>query len=246
MPDWVPAIVSDRGNTGWGGSTTDSVKRLMQGVEPTDSGEPKGAGNGVLMKMAPLVYWQAAGETPPEQATQQVIALTRMTHKAPEAVVSSLVHANVLRRLMDTRLESDMKLDKDFLDFTAWYADSVEHELGVPQITSNYLGKLATAAEDEDFEPVEILRLVPNHGFYAPETLVMAYGSFMRESRYPQSVYRGVELGGDADSVGSIVATMSVFTYGAVEKPHDYDQVFDMPRLERISRRLAKTALLNR
>ena len=47
---------------GWGGSTVKAVERMISGVPPRESGEKGKAGNGVVMKMAPLVVWQVLGE----------------------------------------------------------------------------------------------------------------------------------------------------------------------------------------
>jgi ADP-ribosylglycohydrolase len=71
----------------------------------------------------------------------------------------------------------------------------------------------------------------------------MAYGSFLLEDQFPQSVFRAVELGGDSDSIGSIVATMSAFLHGEPRFPEDYRKVFARERLERISKQLAAAAL---
>jgi ADP-ribosylglycohydrolase len=68
--------------------------------------------------------------------------------------------------------------------------------------------------------------------------LVVLRGDFC----LPESVFRAVELAGDSDSIGSIVATMSTFLHGEVKFPSDYEKVFARERLERLSRRFAAAA----
>ncbi|QRO02306.1 ADP-ribosylglycohydrolase family protein [Archangium violaceum] len=242
-PDLVPPIVTVNKNNGWGGSTTQSIERLMRGVEPSASGQEEGAGNGVLMKLAPLVYWQEARSTPLDTAEQQTIALTRMTHAAPEAVVSSLVHRNVLSRLLAMEDGSSSSSAPREILLKA-HADALGYErrLDAEPVTSRILRPLTDALEHGPLTREVILAAAPKAGFHAPETLVMAYGAFLLENRFPESVFRAVELGGDSDSIGSIVATMSTFLHGEVKFPSDYEKVFARERLERLSRRFAAAA----
>ncbi len=241
MADWIPAMVADDRAPGWGGSTVRSMRRLMNGIEPTESGELGGAGNGVLMKMAPLAYWQHLKGVDPEQSSAELVQLTRMTHLAPEATVSSVVHADVLKGLM--QLGEDQREDIPHIILqSASHAKKYERLMNAEAITSTLLHELVEVVKADELTAETIGELAPNGGFYAPETLVMAYGSFLRERVFPYSVYRAVELGGDSDSVASVVGAMSVCAYGAIEKPHDIDQLFDFPRLQDASQRLAAAA----
>ncbi|WP_395820342.1 ADP-ribosylglycohydrolase family protein [Archangium minus] len=124
------------------------------------------------------------------------------------------------------------------------HTDALEYErrLDAEPVTSRILGPIAAAIESNTLAREGILAASPRGGFYAPETLVMAYGSFLLEDRFPESVFRAVELGGDSDSIGSIVATMSAFLHGELKFPADYEKVFARERLERISKRFASAA----
>ncbi len=243
-PDLVPPIVTTGKNSGWGGSTTQSIERLKRGVDPAASGQAEGAGNGVLMKLAPLVYWQEVASTPLDVAEQQIIQLTRMTHGAPEAIVSSLVHRNVLSRLLATPDGAAQPLTpREVILRACSDALGYEQRLGAEPVTSRILGPVADAIKSHSLTREVVLAASPKAGFHAPETLVMAYGSFLLEDQFPQSVFRAVELGGDSDSIGSIVATMSAFLHGEPRFPEDYRKVFARERLERISKQLAAAAL---
>jgi ADP-ribosylglycohydrolase len=243
-PDLVPPIVTTHGNNGWGGSTTQSIERLMRGVDPAVSGQENGAGNGVLMKLAPLVYWQEVRSTPLEVAEQQVIAFTRITHAAPEAVVSSLVHRNVLARLLAIgEGASSSSASRDIILKACADALGYEQRLEAEPVTSRVLAPLAQAIENDTLTKEAVLAAAPKAGFYAPETLVMAYGSFLLEDQFPRSVFRAVELGGDSDSIASVVATLSAFLHGELKFPEDHEKVFARERLERISRHFVAAAL---
>lgn len=248
LQDWVPPMVDSSRALGWGGSTAKSMQRLMKGFSPISSGAPEGAGNGVLMKLAPLVYWQRVTRTPVAKTTAELVDITHMTHQAPEAVVSTLVHAQVLRELLGVMPDEHDDLTavkRSIIASSARLATIYEQQMDVPPVTSQLLGRLSWLARRGSLSSDSINGLAPAHGFYAPETLAMAYGSFMRESTFPDSVYRAVELGGDSDSVASVVASMSTFLHGKVDAPHDIEWLYDVPRLKRVSRQLAQTALGN-
>jgi ADP-ribosyl-[dinitrogen reductase] hydrolase len=240
VPDMVPPLVTNDKQNGWGSSTTQSVERLACGISPRKSGEPGGAGNGILMKMSPLVAWQLGNDVPTADAEQQLVDLTRMTHDSPVAVITSLTHRRYLERISSGTDARTALVEA--------HQESVglEEAFGVNQLLSDALGRIATDDFLEQPSRDKILTAQPAgrkpkyFGFFAPETLVMTYGSFVLERTLPKSVFRAVELGGDSDSTGSMVAAMSVFAGQTVgpELP-DYKKIFDLKRLERISADLA-------
>lgn len=241
-PDLVPPIVTLERKNGYGGSTVRSIGRLSIGIEPQYSGEPGGPGNGVLMKLAPLAYWQYVASVDPIQAEEQVIAYTVMTHDSPVAVVSSLVHRAILTDLLAMNPHTtggESQLTPLYAQAIA-YAEQYETLLGVKPETSEVLKRLDGTKK---IKRKDILQAAEKGGFYAPETLLMAYGSFLLESSFPNAAYRTAELGGDSDSTASIAATLALFYWGKKEKPHDMHEVFAIERLERISQQLAEFSL---
>jgi ADP-ribosyl-[dinitrogen reductase] hydrolase len=240
-PDMEPAVKTTDGHTGWGAGTTDSVHRLRdENSSPEKSGAPDSAGNGVLMKMAPLVYWQIARKTPTDEAEQQIVQLTKMTHAAEEAIVCSIVHQAYLMQLA-SYTGGQIAIYRMFGGFQSTEASRIESRRGSKPIVSRYLGALAEPGYD--LNPARIQLIAPKHGFYAPETLAMAYGSFALSNQLPDAIYRAVELGGDSDSIGSIVGTMSLFAYGQQNILTDEHRLFDYTRLQRISHELTAAAM---
>ena len=98
----APSHVSD-GKTGWGKGTTSAVERLRRGVSPEKSGDQERIGNGVLMKMAPLMYWYLQMKTKDSVVDRELGMLTRMTHDNPESVAQTLRYADILRCLFHDR-----------------------------------------------------------------------------------------------------------------------------------------------
>lgn len=228
--DVAPALPVHTPLFGWGKATIAAVTALESGASPRESGQGS-AGNGVIMKLAPLVLWQMARDTPRETSEEQIIALTQMTHRQSEAVVASLVHAEYLKTAAQ---------GIDPLREALRNAKVYERRLSAAPVVSDSLGRLMLALDLGRFDRAEAAR--SGAGFYAPETLAKAYGSVVLQSRFPGSARLAVELGGDTDSVASVTATLSLFR-SQVSRPSDYERLHDKTRLERISRELTRTAL---
>ncbi len=221
-------------NLGWGGSTRKAIARLEKGVSWRQSGEPDGAGNGVLMKMAPLVYWHYARPGDDVDSEEQIEQLTRMTHDSDVAVVSSLVHQDVLFGLADTAYTPE-----SIPEVAHQVARTYEMDFpGAGSVNSRLLGQLAALGS---IAPSGIIEITPKGGFYAPETLVMAYGAFAMTPEFPESVIEAVNLGGDADSIASIVGAMSVMHNPDVVWPDDVQKIYQLERLNDVSMELVRS-----
>jgi ADP-ribosyl-[dinitrogen reductase] hydrolase len=236
--DLIPPILSENGKTGWGKGTMNAVENLLSGIEPSHSGIDT-AGNGVLMKMAPLVFWQVAQNINEQEAEDQIIAITKTTHNNPVAITASLTHKKILEYLL---LESDFD-KKHFIENASRIAKTYEGRFGANSVLSKGLEKLHKNFGHGECNEDIIISLTPKHGFYAPETLIMAYGSFLSENIFPESAFRAIELGGDTDSIGSIVSTMSLFLNENTLLPADYEKIYDYERLTKISKQLAKVSI---
>ncbi len=225
---------------GWGGSTVRSVERLISGASVHESGEVDGAGNGVLMKQAPLAYWHYARKASQVSRSIDIAHLTRMTHDSDVAEACSQMHAGVLEYLLEQ--EKPKKFDKsEFTNFVINAAQRAEHDLpGAGQELStalNYLGRVPSIKSEN------ILNYTDGKGFYAPQTLAMAYGVFIANNRFVDSVFEAVNLGGDTDSIASIVGTMSLFLHKDVRLPDDAKSLENRDRLEQTGKQLAKAAM---
>lgn len=223
---------------GWGRSTTGAMERLKSGVSPEVSGTKDGAGNGILMKLAPLVYWQVARETIDEERYEQYDQLTTMTHDSDIARATTRVHGDVLRYLLTQPYDR-----ADFADIAQEAARRHSEAFAVPLMEiADRFRYLASAVDKET-----ILSQTDSKGFYAPQTLAMAYGAYLTHGgEFAPSVYEAVNLGGDTDSTASIVAAMSTFaTRELVRLPVDHQNIDQLPMLQRVSRQFARQALEN-
>lgn len=217
---------------GWGGSTTRSLERLIDGVSPEESGQVDGNGNGIVMKMAPLAIWQALNDIDVMARHEQYDKLTTMTHDSDIARLCTRVHGEVL----------DAMLHGGSL------RASVHNSLqSADRIFSHEAGLILRAVDDpcQDFEQL-VERYAAGksgkkYGFYVPETLAIVYDIILgSDGDFETAVYRAVNLGGDCDSTASIVASMIVCASGGdYEKPQDIHKVQNIEKLTEISLRLA-------
>ncbi|MFZ1301319.1 MAG: ADP-ribosylglycohydrolase family protein [Candidatus Microsaccharimonas sp.] len=230
---------------GWGGSTVSAMELIKQGVSPLESGTPEGFGNGVLMKMAPLVYWQYARGTAARERHEQYDQLTNMTHNNEITRLTTRLHGDVLHSLLDGEY-SKAGLLQTIRTSLALHDPEARIEVQAKDASQASITMHALLAYlEHDVTAQQILASTDGAGFYAPQTLAMAYGAFIaQDGVFNPSVYEAVNLGGDTDSTGSIVAAMSNFaTKERVRLGIDHQQLNQLQMLKRVSRQLAAKAL---
>ncbi|NCU37730.1 hypothetical protein EOL96_01545 [Candidatus Saccharibacteria bacterium] len=224
---------------GWGKSTAKSVERYMQGVPAETTGEAHGAGNGVLMKMSPLALWHVARDVNESVAYAECDMLTSFTHNNPIAKIATRVHHDSLQYLMTQEY-----IQEEFIHTIQASAANHERVFGCTNNDASdslrYLGEYRYLTTDR------ILQSTDGRGFYAPQTLAMAYGTFLaHDGEFAPSVYEAVNLGGDTDSNASIVATMALMrSRGQFAKPNDFERVTRYDELAELSHRFAIRALV--
>lgn len=208
---------------GWGGSTIESVKRLANGCSPLLSGSTEGVGNGVLMKLAPLALWQQAAGISSDLAEKQAVLLTNMTHNNELSRQVTLTHLEVQKTLTDAP-ELMAKAGIIALDF-------VKNKGFKPELQNalSYFIQKIVSIED-------VLSYTDGKGFYAPQTLAMAYAVLAtRPETFNDAIFAAVNMGGDTDSIASIVAACWTLAWGSAELPHDANKIADIDKLNDLS-----------
>jgi ADP-ribosylglycohydrolase len=224
---------------GWGGSTTASMERLAAGISPAKSGEKEGAGNGVLMKLSPLVYWQVARGVDQLQRRREYDQLTTMTHDSNIARACTRLHGEVLHDLLTNPL----------VEMSAFRARGLEVLAGEPHADPK--GRIDRALR---FPTASLTQLVGryaygqpsgHYGFFVPNTVAMAYDVFAAaDGDYQRAVEYAVNLGGDTDSIASIVGSMcNARSAGEFVLPADIETVSELPRLSKLSAEFARLSL---
>lgn len=196
------------GPRGWGGSTRESVQRLMRRTSWRRSGKPGGAGNGVCMKIAPIGWMYGIkyatalkdGTFRYKDLATDARDIACMTHRDSRAVISGIVQSVLV----------------------AWAMNDVD-----PLANWDRLMKLVRTLEDLFPDEYDLLserfEHIPGNLDKGAEYFAHLYrtGCFVVES-YPFSVatyliYRkdvlggvlaAVNAGGDCDSTAAIVGDL--------------------------------------
>lgn len=220
---------------GWGRSTEDSVARLKAGRRPHMSGNPGGTGNGVLMKLAPLVYWQYVKMVGQKESYRQYDMLTTLTHDTDTARVCTRVHGDVLSELI--RGPAGVNIAGVAIRSAAYHEAAFGNRTREVSKALQYLTAWRPSTET-------VLDETDGNGLYAPQTLAMAYGNMIVNSGdFSDVVYGAVNMGGDTDTIASMCAAMEVFIDGEVAMPEDAHLLQDLENIQTIGTKLGRLAV---
>ena len=227
---------------GWGKTTTESVRRLSNGVHWEASGKTTdvkmGTGNGVPMKCSHLAAWLGSKigqdfERDGEgvfQFNQRCVDFSAMTHYTQMSAFATIVHCNLMYMLLWMK-PGDL-IEKFFFDLLGACEEYAE-ERNKEDHTFYDMSHL-NASEDcikkRLFQvwhlrqttpavelPVERLRQEFNNGScYLYDSLPFAYAMFLRDKNTLQSILDVANAGGDSDTNAKIVGEM-IGAYHGVE-----------------------------
>ncbi len=244
-----------RDHSTWGGSTREAVKRLNAGVHWSRAGktdDPKsGKGNGVVMKLAPLAAYRLAKDIGLDTSSvedslsdrfdDKLRAFTFMTHWTGTALAASRVH---VKALMEVLKAGDSRTGKFLIRFCPSVAAGCGVSDGPVDDRGQDVFDAVMACRDAQIRPLSdeaILEMFPNT-FLVHQTLGLAYACFLRKSDSIEAMYDAVNMGGDADSTGSIVGSMLGAMHGPDIFPkHLVDGLLNRDEIIYIANRLCDT-----
>lgn len=196
---------------GWGRSTTQAVKNLMEGAVWYDAGVLEAAGNGPPMKIAPLGILYGLGCLSEFDFTTAVINISKMTHNDPRPAIAALIQAKLIAAGINSDLEGNAV--RKFIE---------EHQYRGWRDFSSVLG-------DGDPPICEAIRAAVSINGCAPRYMLDNIGAkpFVNEScaltiamvdKYLHSpelcLINLVNMGGDADTTGAMAGAILGATYG--------------------------------
>lgn len=167
-------------------TTQQALARFIRGGGPfAGSTDPDDAGNGSLMRLAPVALFAVHDAN---QADQLARDQSQVTHAAPQAVEACTYFVQLLREAI---------LGKpDVLRPRTWSGD--------PAITAIAAGSWRQKTRDE----------IRSSG-YVVDTLEAALWSVGTTSSFEEALIRAVNLGRDADTVGAVTGQLAGALYGA-------------------------------
>lgn len=198
-----------------GGTTAAALRRYVETGELWALADPRGAGNGVLMRLAPVAL--AAGPGHASTAAGLAIAQAWLTHGGPEAADAAGVFAAVLSMALGN-LPKEELLEPSFLVGLA----------GTAAVERVVAGSYRT-------KPIELI-----HGSgYAVDCLEAALWAFWSTDDYGPAVLAAANLGEDADTTAAVTGQLAGAFYGASAIPPAWlDVLVDARRIELLADRL--------
>lgn len=176
-------------------ATRQAIERWQSsGTPQAGSTDPRTAGNGSLMRLAPVAirYWND------RHALRDIAAKqSRVTHAAPEAVDACVFWAELLADAIEGRLRSAL-----FSNRPGNYAGKV---------TDIAMGSWRARSRDSI-----------RSGGYVIESLEASLWSSARSSNFNEAVLTATNLGGDADTTAAITGQLAGAFYGASSIPAQY------------------------
>jgi len=205
--------------SGWGGSTREAVEKLKNGSKWDVAGIPdksskkvRGQGNGIVMKMSSLV---ALGLSMGRPLTVETSQLATMTHPSDIAIESALCHLSVLTYLLSLKDASEFKSEKFLfaIKLASLKYQNSSYKAPIPS-TNKFYERLKSLREITSHTTnKEIIELFNQGTCYVFDSLAMAYAFIIRDQGI-ETLYETITAGGDADTTGSIVASMLGLLHG--------------------------------
>lgn len=203
---------------GWGRSTRESVRRLINGSNWQDSGQPMGVGNGVAMKIAPLGAYAAAKPDQFNECRDFARHYALMTHKTPLAVVSGLAHMRGIFYCL-TRDEFPLKefincipLEEKIAQWEGWEENDKRFRYSDGSVKPNHKANLSDRMQKLiDHKDYDIARIVNEFGggsCYVYNSLPFTYMFFLKNPNSIQSFYDVINAGGDTDTNASMLGSL--------------------------------------
>lgn len=180
-------------------------------------------GNGALMRILPLGFYLV--NHPIEQRWNIIDQVSSLTHSHIRSVIGCFIYTELVIELItgSEKFESYIRVKDRVSEFLMDKVPSLELDL-YENILSGSIHQLDESS----------IKSTP----YVVYTLEAVLWSFLRGNSYTESVLMGINLGGDTDTIGSLIGGISGLVYGINDIPKEWiDQVVKKDKIiEHISR----------
>jgi ADP-ribosyl-[dinitrogen reductase] hydrolase len=186
-----------------GGTTSDALERYRRTGNPkAGSSKPDSAGNGSIMRLAPVVIY---AQDTPELALKYALEQSKTTHRAPECLLACHLLAQALIR--------------------ALRGQTKEGVLAVMQHDQPQLAALAAIAQGQ--YKSKTADQIKGTG-YVVQSLEAAFWCFWQTDNFKDCVLLAANLGDDADTTAAIAGQLAGAFYGASGIPSHWLQKLTM------------------
>ena len=192
-----------------GNSTSNSVRRLLNGTSPLNSGDAnmEANGNGSLMRTLPLAFYFHFQNTPEDKKYQIIKEVSSITHAHPLSVVSCYIYIDFLQKqsLQDA--------------FRIIVADKGKYYNLLTKEEQTYFQNIFEKDLKNFTEPE-----IKSSGFVI-HSLEAAFWCLLNSSTYKETVLKAVNLGEDTDTIAAIAGGIAGIYYGYDNIPDNWVKV---------------------
>lgn len=179
---------------GIGKTVLQSLMRYQRTGEPfSGNSDPRSAGNGALMRLAPIPLFYADDI---HQTRKYAVESTRTTHAAEECLSASELFAELLHHALHGRLKPGLAIE----------------------VTSNSMWPVSVQSLAKGSFRNKTYETIRGSG-YVIESLEAALWCWDNSSSYEEAILLAVNLGEDADTTAAICGQIAGATYGASTFP---------------------------
>ena len=197
-----------------GGTTQDALERYRDhGIAHAGSANPNDAGNGCIMRLAPVVIYS---QDEPEIAIHYAQEQSKTTHRAPECLMACQLMAEVLMRALQGKTKNEVLAPSSLqLDWT-------------DGLRSIALGQYQRKTVEQ----------IKGSG-YVVQSLEAALWCFATTGTFAECVLAAANLGDDADTTAAVAGQIAGAFYSVENIPAAWqEQVFMGDEIKRMAMRL--------
>lgn len=193
-----------------GGSTKNSVKRLLSGISPLNSGDAniEANGNGSLMRTLPLAYYFHFKQTDEPTKYKMIKEVSAITHAHPLSVISCYIYIDFALQLLQGN-----SIDKSFQSIVA---DKSKYYSYLNPAEQVYFKNIFEKDLKNFSEPQ-----IKSSGFVI-DSLEASFWCLLNFSDYKQIVIQAVNLGDDTDTIAAIAGGVAGIYYGFSSIPANW------------------------
>jgi len=192
-----------------GNSTMSSIRRMMKGVSPEQSGGrgENDNGNGSLMRILPVGIFFA--NHPVEELLSAVHRASSLTHRHPRTLMACGLYCLMVRFLLEGSSPEEA------------------YKYAIEQAMIHY-SKLPFAEEHGHFDRIfsGLMGSVPEtaikSGGYVIHTLEASIWCLLTTSSFQEAVLKAVNLGEDTDTTGCVTGGLAGLCYGLKGIPKEW------------------------
>ena len=245
---------------GYGKSTKNSIRAIINGSNWRKSATGSGVGNGIPMKIAPVAAhmriavpnnlekkeWFAHHQ----QHAAFMVNLTGMTHKSDLSVSSAFAHYTAVYECLSKETPSGFS-EHSFVNAVTAASKStnmyVDESDGFQQIEDKLEDRLSRLSELKDFSASELADELDGGSCYVYNSLPFTYAFFLKNPHSIDSLYQVVSAGGDTDTNGSMLGAMLGALHGTSIFPQNLiDGLKDKDRVEAVAKNFYESCLWNK